>query len=110
MTLEQLWRIPIPKDDAPVDLKEPIAEGQISFQNTVAFLNEFLGLCIDWDRMELIGSQGQEKKIATDEEKRAAVKEALILLVAGAVRSGESKAVRKDVDKERSGIAMWRIP
>jgi hypothetical protein len=58
----------------------------------------------------LIGSQGQERKIATDEEKRAAVKEALILLVAGAARSGESKAVRKDVDKERSGIAMWRIP
>lgn len=38
------------------------------------------------------------------------VKDAVALLVAGAVRSGESKQVKDKIDKERSGIAMWRIP
>ncbi|EIN08796.1 hypothetical protein PUNSTDRAFT_120371 [Punctularia strigosozonata HHB-11173 SS5] len=110
ITLEQMWQIEVPKDDQPIDLRAPIVEGNISFQNVVAVLYEFLDLCVDWERMEYVGSSGEEKKMSNDEEKRAALKEALTLLVAAAVRSGESKAVKKDIDKERAGIAMWRIP
>ena len=45
-----------------------------------------------------------------EEKKREALKSAVKVLVAAAVRSGESKEVKDQVDKERSGIAMWRIP
>ena len=44
------------------------------------------------------------------DEKVEELQKALRLLVAGAVKSGESKAVKDKVDKDRAGIAMWRIP
>ena len=43
------------------------------------------------------------------EEKRAALKGALKVLIAAAIRTGESKEAKKEIDKERSGIAMWMI-
>jgi hypothetical protein len=41
---------------------------------------------------------------------REAVKDAVHLLVAAAIRSKSSKEARKEIDADRSGIAMWRIP
>jgi hypothetical protein len=43
------------------------------------------------------------------EPKHEALRDAVTLLVASAIRSKNSEAVKKDVDGERAGIAMWRI-
>jgi hypothetical protein len=42
-------------------------------------------------------------------QKKDALKDAVALLVASAIRSKSSEAVKKDVDADRAGIAMWRI-
>ena len=47
---------------------------------------------------------------ADTEKKKQAVKDAVEVLVAAAVQSGASKAVKDEIDKDRAGIAMWRIP
>ncbi|KAJ6499558.1 hypothetical protein C8R47DRAFT_1068495 [Mycena vitilis] len=57
-----------------------------------------------------IGLWSRPNIVLSDMDARKALKSALGLLVAAAVRSGASKEVKKEVDKERSGIAMWRIP
>jgi hypothetical protein len=44
------------------------------------------------------------------EEQRRALREAMRVLLEGAVRSGENEDVKKEIDGERSGIAMWRLP
>lgn len=41
------------------------------------------------------------------------MRDAIALIVEGAVRSGlpaSLKVLKKDVDVERAGIAMWRMP
>jgi hypothetical protein len=63
-------------------------------------------MCVDWERVVVSGDPAKP----ADMDARKALKSALGLLVAAAVRSGGSKEVKKEVDKERSGIAMWRIP
>jgi len=56
-------------------------------------------------------NEGEGEGNGAEEEKRKlSVWNALEVVIAAAVRSGESKEVKKEVDKERSGIAMWRIP
>ncbi|KAI0070759.1 hypothetical protein K474DRAFT_1631186 [Panus rudis PR-1116 ss-1] len=111
LTLDQLWKIPLPKEGQ-------ITEGT-QFDGIVTVLFEFLDLCIDWDRVLLSKQQGGDESAVVDgqgtseqssDEKKKAVRDAIMLLVAGAIRSGESKAVKDEVDKDRSGIAMWRIP
>ncbi|KAJ2915144.1 hypothetical protein MD484_g5279, partial [Candolleomyces efflorescens] len=42
-------------------------------------------------------------------QKKDALKDAVALLVASAVRSRSSEAVKKGVDADRAGVAMWRI-
>ncbi|KAI0711118.1 hypothetical protein C8T65DRAFT_647558 [Cerioporus squamosus] len=97
LTLEQLWK------------------------GIASVLYEYLDLCIDWDRVVLsdANNQGNEDAAAAvqdgdanvdEDKKREAVKSAVTVLVAAAIRSGASKEVKDQVDKERSGIAMWRIP
>jgi len=56
------------------------------------------------------GKSEGEGKSAAEHTKQQCLRGALEVVVAAAVRSGESKEVKKEVDKERSGIAMWRIP
>ncbi|KAL0069562.1 hypothetical protein AAF712_003220 [Marasmius tenuissimus] len=108
LTLEQLWEVELPP--APTVTKEGDGELQLQsttgkFEGIVQVLLEFLDLCIDWERV----IQLRDEEV-TEEKKRAEVKAALTLLVASAVRSRDSKEARKELDKERSGIAMWRIP
>ncbi|OJT02818.1 hypothetical protein TRAPUB_6674 [Trametes pubescens] len=112
LTLEELWKVALPESEAP-DAKS--ADGK--FEGIVTVLYEFLDLCTDWDRVVLSMEQAGEEEDVQDgtaaadlEEKREALKGAIKVLVAAAIRSGESKEAKKEVDKERSGIAMWRIP
>lgn len=93
-------------------------EGREEFKGVVDVLCEFVDLCIDWERVVLseqeLAAEDNAQDNAQDgadiDVKRRSVRSAMQLLVASAIRSGESKEVIQDVDKERSGIAMWRIP
>ncbi|TFY56775.1 hypothetical protein EVG20_g8798 [Dentipellis fragilis] len=121
LTLEQLWKVPLPQDgDA-----EPKPAAADKYEGIVSVFFEYLDMCVDWSRAVLPEIQvnledGDEEKKAAgakdgeertpEEEKKDALRTALRLLVAGAIRSGQSKVVKDEVDKERSGIAMWRIP
>ncbi|KAI8986749.1 hypothetical protein BD414DRAFT_486929 [Trametes punicea] len=112
LTLEKLWKVALPEGDAP-DARSKGGE----FEGIVDVLYEFLDLCVDWDRVVLSNHQADAAGDVEDgvavvdlDEKKTALKDALKVLVAGAVRSGDSKEVKREVDKERSGIAMWRIP
>jgi len=90
------------------------------FEGIVNVLYEYMDMCVDWPRIidpvagkDIGGDKGEDKAEAkgTDEDnEKSYVRGALELVVAAAVRSGESKEVKKEIDKERSGIAMWRIP
>ncbi len=110
LTLEEFWKISLPKEGESL-------EG-CKFDGIVKVLSEYLDLCVDWARVSLSKDpeegvlEPSSSEVTSDdlEKKKLAVKEALTLLVAGAVRSGESKDVKDKVDKGRSGIAMWRIP
>ncbi|CAK5272136.1 unnamed protein product [Mycena citricolor] len=97
MTLQELWKVELPASDSD------ISGGK--FGGIVAVLFEYLDLCVDWDRVS-IGEEG----VSAEVDSRQALKNALGLLLAATVRSKDSKQVKKEIDKERSGIAMWRIP
>ncbi|KAK7046767.1 hypothetical protein R3P38DRAFT_2607799 [Favolaschia claudopus] len=104
LTLEQLWKVPLPEDKPKAD-DTTAAQGE--FGGIVDVLFEYLDLCVDWERIT-VSEPESSKSVKMDSRK--ALRSALGLLVAAAVRSGTSKSVKKEVDKERSGIAMWRIP
>ena len=102
LTLEELWKVALPPDEradeeqvASVDAVEENA-----FAGVVGVLCEYLELSVDWARV----------KAPDGGDPRVAVRHAVMLLVAAAVQSGQSEQVKKEIDKERSGIAMWRIP
>jgi hypothetical protein len=103
LTLEQLWKVPLPTDEPEA---ESTTAAQGKFGGIVNVLYEYLDMCVDWERVVVSGDP--DKTI--DMDGRKALKSALGLLVAAAIRSGTSKEVKKEIDKERSGIAMWRIP
>lgn len=115
LTLEQLWKVALPGEDGP-----DAASKDGRFEGIVGVLYEYLDFCVDWNRVVLsaAGEQATDGSAdvqdgdakADEEKKREAVKAAVKVLVAAAVRSGASKEVKEQVDKERSGIAMWRIP
>lgn len=103
LTLEELWKVPLPADEPETENTTP-AQGK--FGGIVNVFFEYLDMCVDWERVVVSGDPAKP----TDMDARKALKSALGLLVAAAIRSGSSKEVKKEVDKERSGIAMWRIP
>ncbi|KAI0032593.1 hypothetical protein K488DRAFT_78380 [Vararia minispora EC-137] len=108
LTLEALWAVPLPEEGKPERSKK--------FDGIVGVLLEFLELCVDWDRVRRpkVTEEAEERvemeTEQSEEVKRGEIRNAVALLVAGAVKSGQSKKVRDDVDKDRAGIAMWRIP
>ncbi|KAF7964997.1 hypothetical protein HWV62_1160 [Athelia sp. TMB] len=108
LTLEEIWKIELPPDGA--------ASSTGQFEGVVNVLYEYLDMCVDWDRVVIPAappSQDPEVSAASTDpvhDAKKLVKSALGVLLAAAVRSGASKEVKKEVDKERSGIAMWRIP
>ena len=105
LTLEELWKVPLPKPDE--------AHAGTKFGGIVDVFCEYLDLCVDWDRVVLpraADSDASETKDMDVEGKKSALRQAVTMLVASAIRSGESKEVADKVEKDRSGIAMWRIP
>lgn len=78
------------------------------FEGITKVLFEYLDMCVDWDRVTVPGTD--DAALKTEEGKKSVLKSSLEILLAAAVRSVDSKEVKKEVDKERSGIAMWRIP
>lgn len=96
LTLEKLWRVELPL--------EGVKSSSGQFEGIISVLFEYLDLCTDWQRVTL-GAEG-----AGDDDSKAVLKSAITLLVAAAIRSEGSKQVKKEIDNERSGIAMWRIP
>ncbi|KAK7033664.1 hypothetical protein VNI00_012664 [Paramarasmius palmivorus] len=117
MTLEKIWDTDLPPDNIDPN-GEPPKSKDGKFEGMVDVLCEFLELCIDWERVTVAvngegatSSSGTEPEAAlTEAGKKRAVRSAVTLLVAGAVRSRDSKEARKELVPERSGIAMWRIP
>lgn len=114
LTLEDLWKVPLPN----AETGESLEEGR--FGGIVNVYCEYLDLCVDWARVVLPSAtriadghkdyDGDIVKDADEAGKRSALKQAVTMLVASAIRSGQSKEVMNKVDKERSGIAMWRLP
>jgi hypothetical protein len=102
LTLEHVWNVPLPPDE---EGSSEAAEDNGKFEGMVGVLYEFLDLCVDWHRV-IVKDEDAERDAKAKEVLRGAVK----LLVAAAIRSGQSAEVKKEIDKERSGIAMWRIP
>ncbi|KAJ7442488.1 hypothetical protein B0H11DRAFT_2093882 [Mycena galericulata] len=103
LTLEELWKVPLPADEPEADGTTPTLG---KFGGIVNVLFEYIDMCVDWERVIASGDPTKPSEM----DGRKALKSALGLLVAAAVRSGSSKQVKKEIDKERSGIAMWRIP
>lgn len=110
LTLEKLWKVLLPQDGEAL-------QSNSGFGGIVQTIFEYLDLCVDWERIVLSTHQSEQDASAVEgdakvdtEIKKTTLKEAVSLLVAGAVRSSESEEVKKKVDKDRSGIAMWRIP
>lgn len=135
MTLEQMWQVELPeKMEGDVPTAEVPREGNDrigtkTFMGIVQVLFEYLDLCVDWDRVNLpslersgSGNCASDSGTVSDPmtsvkqnagsnlEKKSMLRSSLALLVAAAIRSGSSKEVMEELDKERSGIAMWRIP
>ncbi|KAJ3729587.1 hypothetical protein C8R42DRAFT_652445 [Lentinula raphanica] len=104
LTLEKLWEVELPSADEP-----PSTPGK--YEGIVGVLFEFLDLCVDWTRVEIEeGAKDSDGDAMPEQDKKEKVRDALKLLVAAAIRSKDSKEVKKEVDAERAGIAMWRIP
>lgn len=136
LTLEQLCEIdlpPPPQDDDRNDEKD-LRSASGKYEGICDVVFEYLDLCVDWARV-IIQVDGQLEKSAPEEAHlqvpvtsnqdeaagiatsssdvdaaREAVKGAVHLLVAAAIRSKSSKEARKEIDRDRGGIAMWRIP
>lgn len=120
LTLEQLWDVDLPPS--------PSADGASStetrsasdkFEGIVNVIYEYLDLCVDWERFTVPGSVSPGESDDVSKEKqdgthalatKGALKDAVTLLVAAAIRSKTSKEAKKELDGDRSGIAMWRIP
>ncbi|KAI5120888.1 hypothetical protein M0805_002988 [Coniferiporia weirii] len=95
-------------------------EGGEKFKGVVNVLSEYMSLCVDWERVQLergedvVGEEeglglGQNTLLGGD-EKKDAVRNALGMLVAAAVYSKDNKQVKKEIDADRAGIVIFRIP
>ncbi|TDL24587.1 hypothetical protein BD410DRAFT_767103 [Rickenella mellea] len=107
LTLESLQKLDVPPEDSQGDAnaQQPTNDLQNKFMGVVNVLFEYLGLCVDWERVIVPKTDS-----STEEERKEALKGAVTLLVAAAVRSKDSKEVKKDVDADRAGIVIFRIP
>jgi len=120
LTLEQLWDVELPPpaaDNAGVSETNSISG---KFEGIVNVIFEYLDLCVDWERFTVpsVASPGDDGDVSKEKEEggtrntvaKDALKDAVTLLVAAAIRSKTSKEAKKELDADRSGIAMWRIP
>lgn len=100
MTLEQLQKLEGGVDGA-------------KFKAVADELNEYVGLCVDWDRVvpdsQLEPGDAPEADGDLDGKRKRAVRRAVETLLAGAVRS-DCKEVRSKLERDRAGIAFFRVP
>ncbi|CAE6439590.1 unnamed protein product [Rhizoctonia solani] len=82
-----------------------------AFKGVVTCLFEYLSLCVEWDRIIIPEEVTNPAEAATGEDfKKQVVRDGIELVVAGAIRSYDSKAVKANVDINRAGIVMFRMP
>ena len=82
--------------------------GGTIFNEILARLSEYVGLCVDWERVVFPeGTMGQGE--SNESAGLRVVKAGLRLILAGAVRSTESAKVMKKIELERAGIVFFRI-
>jgi hypothetical protein len=99
----------VPESTTPSNLSS-------AFANTLDTLTEFVSSIIDWKKLDLglppapAGYSASNDLKPRYDAKHAAVRQALEDLLVSAVTSKESEEVRKNIDADRAGIAMWRIP
>ncbi|KAF8804729.1 hypothetical protein BYT27DRAFT_7259203 [Phlegmacium glaucopus] len=110
LTVEQLWAV-----DLPAKVGARSSTGK--FEGIVDVIFEYVDLCVDWERVkvtspDMAAPQHSDSLNDTNslEAARTALKNAITLLVAAAIRTKTSKLAKKELDPDRSGIAMWRIP
>ncbi|KAF4616329.1 hypothetical protein D9613_008638 [Agrocybe pediades] len=103
LTLEQLWAVELPENEGT-----PSVSGK--FEGVVDVLFEYIDLCINWERVRVPEPEDPSGDTDNPSSPKDILKGAVALLVAAAIRSKSSKEVKKEVDIDRSGIAMWRIP
>ena len=121
LTLEKLWNVelpPSPSPDGASVTETRSASGR--FEGVVDVIFEYLDFCVDWERFVVPGvasvggvadvSKEKEESGTRDLGTKGALKDAIALLVAAAIQSKTSEEVKKELDADRSGIAMWRIP
>ncbi|EJD54780.1 hypothetical protein AURDEDRAFT_110266 [Auricularia subglabra TFB-10046 SS5] len=102
LTLEQLQKL-----DGGVD--------GARFRAVADSLFEYVALCVDWERvipdsqLESGESVDHESEVDMLGKRRSAVRRAVETLLAGAVQS-DCKEVRSKVDRDRAGIAFFRVP
>lgn len=103
--------------------KQPGGAESVKAKGVVSVLFEYLGHCVDWERVVVPGGWAGEKHVSPEtvpcyemgahgleqEAKKTALRNALHLLVAGAINSAASNEAKKAVDFDRAGIVMFRI-
>jgi len=78
------------------------------FERVLDRLNEYVGLCVDWERIVFPkGTKGERE--SNESAGLRVVKDGLRLILAGGVRSKDSAEVKKRIDGERAGIVFFRI-
>jgi len=93
-------------------------KGAAGIQGVADVLVEYLSFCVDWERVVVPAGfgatdgagEGEKSGGNGEERKKLLLKDAVGVLVAGIVKSRESKAVKQDVDLDRAGVVMFRIP
>ncbi|CAE6406193.1 unnamed protein product [Rhizoctonia solani] len=96
-----------------IDKEKGGVDGE-AFKGAVTCLFEYLSLCIDWDRVnipkEVTNHMECADSVTEEELKKQLVRDGIELVVAGAVRSHHSKAVKANIDTNRAGIVIFRMP
>ncbi|KAG6814691.1 hypothetical protein H0H93_009819, partial [Arthromyces matolae] len=108
LTLKQLRKLELP-DEAQVS-STLATDATRDFEGVVTTLCEYLDRCVDWERVVLPEDRSQHAESMTLQEKQRNVRGAVAALVEAAVKTRTSKKVKKAIDSERCGIAIWRIP
>lgn len=86
-------------------------DGQ-AFKDILEIMVNYLELCVDLDRVVLPPNYAEDCGLTGTEmeNRKKAVRVGMELVLAGAVRSGESPKVKKEIDTERAGVVFFRIP
>lgn len=86
-------------------------DGQ-AFKDVLEVLVNYTEFCVDEERIQLPPNYAENSELTGSELeiKRKAIRVGMELVLAGAVRSGSSAKVKKEIDSERAGIVFFRIP